>query len=482
MRHALVVAPPEQLLPGAPLVALARRQRVTHVMLPPSVLVVLPVQDGLSPAVTVVVGGEACPPALVALWSVGRRMINVYGPTEATVCATMSRPLSVATHMPPPIGRPIVNTRVYVLDGGLRLVAPGVAGELYIGGAGLARGYLHQPGLTAQRFVADPYGPAGARLYRTGDLVRWRAEGDLEFLGRADDQVKVRGFRIEPGEIETVLATHPDVAQTAVVAREDRPGDKRLAAYVVAARDDGARPDLLREYLRQRLPDYMVPSAFVVLDTLPLTPNGKLDRDALPAPELGSAGTGRAPRTPQEQLLAELFAEVLGLAGVGIDDDFFDLGGHSLLATRLVARVRATLGVELGLRSLFDTPTVAGLAARLGMDDPHDAFEVVLPLRSQGCRSPLFCIHPGAGISWSYCGLMKHLGLDYPIYAVQARGLARPEPLPTSIEQMAADYADQIRKTQPAGPYCLLGWSVGDLVAHAVATELQQAPRCFKWV
>jgi thioesterase domain-containing protein/aryl carrier-like protein len=205
-----------------------------------------------------------------------------------------------------------------------------------------------------------------------------------------------------------------------------------------------------------------------------LTLNGKLNRNALPTPEFSSAGTDRAPRTPQEQLLCELFAEALGVARVGVDENFFDRGGQSLLAIRLIARVQATFGVELGLRSLFEAPTVAGLAARLDIDDPHGAFDVILPLRSQGRRPPLFCIHPGAGISWSYCGLMKHLGPDYPIYAVQARGLAGPEPLPTSIEEMAADYADQIRKVQPNGPYHLLGWSVGGLVAHAVATELQQ--------
>ncbi len=235
---ALVVAPAAQLLPGPPLVALANRQRLTHVTLPPSALAVLPTQDGLPPEMTVVVAGEPCPPELVATWSTGRRMINGYGPTETTVGATLSHPLSAATPMPPPIGRPIANTRVYVLDAGLQLVPPGVVGELYTGGVGLARGYLGRAGLTAQRFVADLYGPAGARLYRTGDLVRWRGDGDLEFLGRADDQVKIRGFRIEPGEIQTVLAAHPDVAQAAVIARQDRPDDTRLVAYVVAATDN----------------------------------------------------------------------------------------------------------------------------------------------------------------------------------------------------------------------------------------------------
>ncbi|MGH3911799.1 MAG: amino acid adenylation domain-containing protein [Pseudonocardiaceae bacterium] len=482
---ALVTAPQEQLLPGAPLVALVNRQQVTHVTLPPSALAVLPSDDALPPAVTVIVAGEPCPPTLVATWSAGRRMINAYGPTETTVCATMSHPLSRATHTPPPIGGPIANTRVYVLDPGLHPVPCGAVGELYIAGAGLARGYLHQPGLTAGRFVAEPYGPAGGRMYRSGDLVRWNTDGDLEFAGRVDDQVKIRGYRVEPGEIATVLTAHPAVAQATVIARRDRPEDQRLVAYVVAADGGSVRKETaaretsplieaLREHARAELPQYMVPTAFVVLDALPVTPNGKLDRAALPAPQFGSGGTGRASRTPQEQLLAELFAEVLGLPTVGVDDNFFDLGGHSLLATRLTARVRATFGVELEVRVLFASPTVAGLAARLDIDDPHDGLEMILPLRSQGRHWPLFCIHPGTGISWSYCGLMKHLGPDYPIYALQARGLARPEPRPASVEQMAADYADQIRKIQPAGPYHLLGWSFGGLAAHAVATELRQ--------
>jgi nonribosomal peptide synthetase DhbF len=432
---------------------------------------------------TVIFGGEALTPARLNDWyqrhpDHAPSLVNMYGITETTVHVTHltlnHHTTAEATSM---IGTGIPDLRTYVLDGGLGLVVPGVVGELYVAGAGLARGYLYRPGLTAERFVACPFGEPGERMYRTGDLVRWNAEGDLEYQGRADEQVKVRGFRIEPGEIEAVLVAHSDVAQAVVVARQDwpeQPEEKRLVAYVVAAAGAVVSAEVLRHHIADSLPEYMVPSAVVVLDSLPLTPNGKLDRAALPAPDFSGVGVGRDPRTPQEQLLCELFAEVLGVSRVGVDDDFFALGGHSLLATRVVARIRAVLGVELGLRALFEAPTVAGVATFLGMDDPGDVFEVMLPLRSKGYHSPLFCIHPVAGTGWSYCGLMKYLGMDYPIYAVQARGLAQAEPLPTSIEQMAADYADQICRVQPTGPYFLLGWSFGGLVAHAIATELHR--------
>ncbi|MFK0182535.1 amino acid adenylation domain-containing protein, partial [Streptomyces xanthochromogenes] len=307
-------------------------------------------------------GGDVVPPEAVRRVMDAcpdLQVVNGYGPTETTTFASahpVRRPFDYAGALP--IGRPLDNTRLYVLDDHLGLVAPGVPGELYIAGAGLARGYLRRPAQTAERFVADPHGPAGTRMYRTGDLVRWSRDGEIEYLGRADQQVKLRGFRIEPGEIESALVAHPSVAQAAVVVREDRPGDKRLVAYVVGEDVDTAA---LRRHASEALPDYMVPAAFVLLDTLPLTGNGKLDRRALPAPDLSSDSTGRAPRDPAEEVLCGLFADVLGRPSVTIDDHFLRLGGHSLLATRLVSRIRTAFGVRITVRDMFQHPTVAQL-------------------------------------------------------------------------------------------------------------------------
>ena len=321
-----------------------------------------------------VIGGEQLRPEHIAFWrqhAPETALINEYGPTETVVgCCVYRVPREQPISGPIPIGRPIANTRLYVANRNLEPVPVGVPGELYIGGAGVARGYLNRPGLTAERFIPDPFGTEpGGRLYRTGDLARWRPDGNLEYLGRVDRQVKVRGYRIEPAEIEEALARHPAVRETAVVAREDAPDDRRLVAYLTVAEDRPVPAGLeLRQFLRNSLPEPMIPSAYVVLEALPLTPNGKVDREALPAPEGGLArpvALSVAPRGPVEEAVASVWGTVLGLDRVGAHDGFFDIGGHSLLATQVVSRLREAFGVEIPLRALFEAPTVAGLAERI---------------------------------------------------------------------------------------------------------------------
>ena len=464
---ALVVADEDQRLSVEALGRLLVEEKITHAGLPPGLLAAMP--DGWLPeGLTLVVAGEACPAEVVARWSPGRRLFNGYGPTEATVSTSMAGPL-VADGAPPPIGVPHSGSRVYVLDDWLRPVPAGVTGEAYVAGRCLARGYLGRPALTAERFVACPFGGSGERMYRTGDLVRWLPGGELVFAGRVDDQVKVRGFRVEPGEVEAALAAHPNVGQAAVVVREDRPGDRRLVAYVVGEDVDGGLgwPAQLRRWLAGRLPEYMVPAAVVMMENgLPLTVNGKLDRAALPPPESGDTQP-RAARGPVEHTLCGLFAEVLGVDRVGVDDGFFDLGGDSLLAMRLVSRVRAVLGADTAVRALFQAPTPAELAAAI--IDPGDqrTLDVLIPLRRRGTLPPLFCVYPGFGLAWAYAGLLRHLDPDQPVYGLQALGIGPGQKLPGSFEEMVRAHVNDIRSVFPDGPYNLLGWSSGGVIAHA---------------
>ncbi|MES4909586.1 amino acid adenylation domain-containing protein, partial [Streptomyces sp. NPDC000395] len=402
-RCGTLVLPPAGRIAGEELVAILADRRITHAFIPPSSLASLDahVAAMLPDLATLLVAGESCPPEVVERWSHGRRMINLYGTTE-TFVSSISGPMTGRQVL---IGQPIAQTRLYVLDEYLQLVPPGVAGELYNGGTVMARGYLDRPGLSAGRFVADPWGPPGSRMYRTGDLVRWSGDGELEYLGRVDGQVKIRGFRIEPGEVERVLSGHSAVDQALVVAREEQPGDIRLVAYVVPG--EGYAAEEVRRHLRATLPDYMVPAALVTLDQWPRTPSGKIDRKALPAPDFAAGGTGRAPRTPREEILCAAFAEILGVAHVGADESFFDLGGHSLLATRLISRVRSALGVELPLRTLFEAPTVAGLAWRLA-DQGGDLRPALLPAARPAClplsaaQERLWFLHRLEGPSATY--------------------------------------------------------------------------------
>ncbi|GGK77143.1 non-ribosomal peptide synthetase [Mangrovihabitans endophyticus] len=421
----------------------------------------------------VICSGEELPEDLAREFHrvVGARLHNLYGPTEAAVDVTAWECAPGDPPGPVPIGRPVWNTRIYLLDPGGRPVPPGVAGELHIAGIQVASGYLRRPELTAERFVADPWGGPGDRMYRTGDLARWRPDGAIEFLGRMDGQVKIRGFRVELGEIEAVLAGHPRVRRAAVAL-----AGGRICAYVVGELE----PEHCRAYLSTMLPEHMVPAAVVALDDLPLTPSGKLDRRALPAPAPRTSGA--APRTPAQAAIAGLVAQVLGVAPPGPDDNFFDLGGHSLLAATLVRRIREELGTSLPLAAVFAAPTPAGLAARLhtarqGGDaerEGDEALGVLLPLRPAPDGPALFCVHPAGGLSWCYAGLLPHLHPSVAVYGIQAPGLTG-RPAGRSLAETARDYARRIREARPRGPYALAGWSVGGVLAHAVAVELRAA-------
>lgn len=357
----LVMAPSAQLLPGDALSNLLRNTNITHVTLPPSALATMDAQL-IPQRVTLVVAGEPCPPHLVQQWSLGRCMFNAYGPTETTVCATMTQPLSGA--ISPELGTPIDRVQVYVLDEQFDPVVVGQTGELYIAGIGLARGYLNQTGMTAERFLPNPFALDGARMYRTGDLVCRSSVHGLQYVGRVDHQIKVRGFRIEPGEIEVIMERHPSVSRALVIAREDRPGEKLLVGYASARLGQSINGTNLRQYLSYHLPSYMVPAAILEVLEFPLTSNGKIDRSRLPAPHFDSDSDATS-QSPNETLLASLYVEILNLERVGIHESFFDLGGHSLSATRLISRIRTALHVELELDDIFDAPSVASLATKI---------------------------------------------------------------------------------------------------------------------
>ncbi|MFI5530062.1 amino acid adenylation domain-containing protein [Kitasatospora sp. NPDC051853] len=433
-------------------------------------------EDDLAPLTHIVQAGEAmaCSASLRRALARNRALTvhNEYGPTETGIVVIAWRGRELPPASPEvPIGRPMANVRVYVLDQWLSPVVDGVIGELYLAGDTVANGYLGQRGLSASRFVADPYGPPGSRMYRTGDLVRWNAATELEFLGRVDDQVKIRGFRIEPGEVETALREEPGVAAAAVTVREDEPGNRRLVGYVVPPPGGAIDTVALRRSLERRLPAHLVPSALVEIPAIPVTRNGKLDRRALPAPGR-PAGRGRAPGDERERALCAVFAEVLGIEEVTVDDSFFELGGHSLLATRLTGRIRSALGIDVPVRVLFETPTVAGITAHLDGATGHDAYAPVLSLRSEGDAAPLFCVHPLGGLGWPYAGLLPHLDRAAPVFALQAEGVTTTPTRYTTLEHMAEVYAERIVRAH-SGPVHLLGWSFGGKLAHATAVRLE---------
>jgi amino acid adenylation domain-containing protein len=393
---------------------------------------------------------------------------NLYGPTETTVWSTTWQVDSSYGRMS--IGRPIANTQIHILDSNLQSVPIGVVGELYIGGDGLARGYLNRPELTAEKFIPNPFSDdPKARLYKTGDLARYLPDGNIEFLGRKDYQVKIRGFRAEPGEIEAVLGQHPTVQQAIVVAREDTPGGKRLVAYVVPHQPGTATAGDLRSFLKTKLPEYMLPSAWVSLDALPLTPNGKVDREALPLPDKTRAEPQEgfvAPQNSVERQLAQIWEKLLGIQPIGVKDNFFDLGGHSLLAVRLIAQMEGSFGKDLPLATLFKAPTIEQLAGLLGNQD-SSAWSWLVPFQTRGSKPPFFCIHGGGE------PLAKLLGTDQPLYGLHPHGQDGRQ-APCKVEDMAADYVKEIRMVQPEGPYFIGGYSFGGMVAFEVAQQLQQ--------
>ncbi|WP_084484158.1 amino acid adenylation domain-containing protein [Nocardia anaemiae] len=460
-------------------------QRVTITAFVPSMLAVFAdavPAESLASVRTLLVGGEAFGPdvlATVRRTVPGAELHNLYGPTEFTVCATAHR-VTEADSGSMPMGAPVWNARAYVLDNRLHPVPPGVAGELYLAGAQLARGYQSRPGLTAERFVPDPYG-VGRRLYRTGDLVRWRRTGELEYLGRTDFQVKLRGLRIELGEIEAVLAEHPSVARAFAVVHSTGAVDY-LVGYVIPTAGAIIDTAAVLAYAAAELPDYMVPTTMMVLDTVPLTAPGKLDHTRLPEPVL-AVGEFRQPASWLEGEVARAFGAVLGVDRVGADDDFYALGGNSLKSVQVVSELRRELDCEIPISWMLSDPCPADLAKRIesgmrsgpAVDRTDDGFDVLLPIRTGGERAPLFCIHPAVGLSWCYRTLDRYLSDGRPIYGLQAPQIGGEVPGPTSIEEMAQRYFDEIRALQPHGPYHLLGWSLGGVIAHAIAVEMRTA-------
>ncbi len=425
----------------------------------------------------VIVGGEKVSAPILDRWQAraGNRIrwINTYGPSEASVIATAFEP-DLSQRRPEaivPIGRPIDNTRIYLLDASLEPMPIGEPGELFIGGVGIALGYLNRPELTNEKFVRDPFSAeAGARLYRTGDFARYARDGQIEFLGRGDDQVKIRGFRVEPGEIEEVISRHERIREAAVVARTDESGEKRLVAYVVTTKKRDLIDTELRAYLKDKLPDYMVPALIVTLDSMPMTPNGKVDRRNLPEPVKQGAMAFAA----SDDLLAgiaQIWQEVLGRP-VNAQDNFFEVGGHSLLAAKLMHRIGQLVGKTLPLAMLLEAPTIQDLSVALRKNGWARHWCSLVPIQSQGSQTPFFCIHGVGGNVVGFRDLGRHLAPTHPFYGLQSRGLDGKHPNPVSIEEMAAHYLGEVRTIQPQGPYLLGGFSFGGLVAYEMARQL----------
>ncbi|KAK3806970.1 MAG: Non-ribosomal peptide synthetase module [Benniella sp.] len=455
------------------------KHSISHTSITPTLLQDSKDLPPLTTPLTFVIMGETLPSTLIPQVQKvvpNGKIINEYGPTETTVATTIWKCPHNFNGDIVPIGRPIPNKTMYILDKNQQPVPMGAIGELYIGGVGVARGYLNRPELTAKVFLPDPFaGDKCARMYKTGDLAQYLPDGNILFLGRNDHQVKIRGFRIELGEIETRLSDHPLVQSAAVVAMGDG-SDKRLVAYVVAEHDNRL-VHILRSHIKSCLPDYMVPAAFVRLDDLPLSANGKLDRHRLPEPDSDALAYQQyePPHGEMETALMTIWINILNIDKIGRHDNFFMLGGHSLLAVRMISQVQSLMGYKITLGTLFMAPTIAELVPHMltSGNTQEDAFDVLLPIRPRGSRHPLFCVHHGVGLSWSYIGLSRHLHPDQPIYGLQARGFFEGGQSATTLEDMVLDYMEQIRRIQPHGPYCLLGYSFGGVVVHTMAAHLE---------
>jgi amino acid adenylation domain-containing protein len=479
----VVIAPDLRGLSAEAFWALLADQRVSHVNSVPSffdsVLDAAAQQPNLV-LKRLMLGGEGLSGALCRRLHAALPntvVVNMYGPTEACIDATayvvpddVERSIAIL-----PIGRPLANYRAYVLDARLRPLPAGVAGELFLSGSGLARGYVGQPGLTAERFLADPFGPPGTRLYRTGDRALWSADGTLMFLGRRDEQVKIRGFRVEPGEIEAALLTHAAIAQAAVIARSDR-GSVRLIAYLVPC---GPAPAIgeLCQHLAQTLPAHMIPAAFVSLDALPLTPNGKLDRRTLPEPDETSVATPRyeAPVGKAETAIARIWQELLGVQRVGRHDNFFDLGGHSLLVLKLVAAIKSEFGRPIAMARVFRSPTPAQLAAVMSEARVHPTWKHLVALNEGGSRTPLFCLNGFDGDVDCYLHIARFVDPSVPVYGLEIASQGDRDTLRETLESRMESYVKEVRGVQPQGPYRLCGFSFGGAEAFDLACRLEQA-------
>ncbi|MGW4356307.1 amino acid adenylation domain-containing protein, partial [Nocardia sp. NPDC004582] len=481
---ATLVVAPEHVVAGSELAERITAAQATHAAFTPTVLGSLPPGE-LGTLRTLILGGEICPPDLANRWVPGHTLINTYGATETTVLSCSDPALTATTDSPLSIGGPTRGFSAVVLDRRLCPVPPGVPGELYLSGPGVARGYHRQPALTAERFLPDPWGPPGTRMYRTGDLVAWNGDRGLRYIGRSDLQIKVNGHRIEPGDIEAALRAHPDVSRAAVAVHRRPGGGDQLTGYVVLA--PHTTPDIaaLPGYLATRLPTHMIPTSIVTLDRIPLTTTGKLDYRALPVPDLRRSPF-RAPATPLEAAVCAAFAETLDIERIGVDDGFFALGGNSLAATRLVALLAESTGITAPLQWLFTDPTPRMLARRIegrrdGLGEPEsgtgdlaEALAVVLPLRAEGVEPPLFCVHPAIGLAWGFSGLVQYLDPDRPVRGLQSPALSDPAVRFDTLDQLAARYVREMRAVQPHGPYHLLGYSLGGTIAHEMAVQLRR--------